>query len=95
MEEEYENRRRFRQHKLSTIKNRIDTNINGRVRKSQNKIFYFLNLMFPIWVSVVNATVFLEIGQNSERKGILIVIASGGGLLCALVSNRFMAPSWK
>ena len=45
-------------------------------------------------VSIVNATVFLEIGQKSEMKGILIVIAAGGGLVCAIISNRLVAPSW-
>ena len=94
VDEEFAHRRRFREHKLKTLKNQINTNVGGRVRLPQNKIFYFLNLMFPIWVSVVNATVFLDIGKNSERKGILIVIASVGGLLTAVISNLFMT-TWK
>ena len=65
IELEYQNNRRFRQEKLKTLKHRFEQTEFVRERKSQNVVFYFLNLMFPLMVSACNASVFLEIGQRS------------------------------
>jgi len=77
-----------------TLKKKFNNASFTRERKSQNVFFYFLNLLFPVMVSVVNASVFLEIGQRSELKGILVAVAAGGGFICAIISNLRMA-NWK
>ena len=84
----------MRENRISRIKDHLEVQTKGRVRKEQNVILYFINLSWPAILSCLNAYTLLKFGVNSELKGILMITLAFTGLLAAIISSLLLAP-WK
>lgn len=92
IELEYQYRKQFRRQKLATIKHHMETKVQGRKRKRQNKVLYLINLAMPILLSCLNAYNFIENNEQPELKGILITVFVFVGLFFSILSNLLLAP---
>jgi hypothetical protein len=89
---ECDNRKRFRDHKLKSIKTHLESSSPIRQRKKQNLLLYFINLTWPIILSCVNAWVMLDFTSDGETKGILNIVFAFTGFIFAVLSSLFLAP---
>lgn len=61
---EYDCRRHFREKKLSKIKDIIDEQTQGKIRKTQGVVLYFINLLVHLSVSFLMAYILLALYEN-------------------------------
>ena len=91
---EYTCRKKFREHRLSKIEEKLGERIEEKARKRQNIILFWINLAIVIFLSFWNAYYIIELGVNEEMKATVMLGAVLVGFICSLISN-LMVTSWK
>lgn len=96
-EEELQQRKTFRKIKLENIKNEIEYQTQGRQRKEQRLLCYFLHLAFPLATSAINGFFFLGI-ETEETMNTFTKLSLGLvglGLFISLGASYSMANNWR